>query len=77
MGTYRLCYKKGKKGYARNHAAYILREEKYKGKEDLIYKESGNIPFVDGSNAIKFWEYADVFERADSVAYREMELNIP
>lgn len=77
MGAYRLCYKKGKKGYAKNHAAYILREEKYRGKEDLVYKESGNIPFADGSNAIKFWEYADVFERADSVAYREMELNIP
>lgn len=77
MGTYRLCYKKGKKGYAKNHAAYILREENYKGKEDLVYKECGNIPFTDGSNAIKFWEYADVYERQNSVAYREMELNIP
>lgn len=77
MATYRLCYKKGKKGYAKNHAAYILREENYKGKEDLVYKESGNIPFIDGNNAIKFWEYADVYERENAVAYREMELNIP
>jgi len=28
-------------------------------------------------NAEKFWEYADTYERVNSVAYRELELNIP
>ncbi|MDO4689823.1 MAG: MobA/MobL family protein [Fusobacterium sp.] len=33
--------------------------------------------FFDGTSAVKFWEYADTYERANSVVYREMELNIP
>ncbi|MGF6906813.1 MobA/MobL family protein [Fusobacterium sp. PH5-44] len=78
MAEYRLCYKKGKKGYAQNHAEYIMRENGYKGKEDLVYKESGNMPvFVDESNVIDFWVAADLYERENSNAYREFELNIP
>ena len=79
MAIYRLCYKKGKVGYSKNHAAYIQREDGYQSKEeDLIYTKSGNMNFngeiVDTK---KFWEYADTYERANSVAYREMELTIP
>ena len=78
MAEYRLCYKKGGKGYAKNHAAYIMREEGYKSKEDLIYKENGNMPsFIDGTSAIDFWSAADLYERANSNVYREFELNIP
>lgn len=78
MATYRLCYKKGKIGYARNHAAYILREENYTSKkEDLVFADTGNMNFTDGTSAVKFWEYADTYERANGVAYRELELNIP
>lgn len=78
MAEYRFHYKKGKLGYAREHAAYILREENYiSKKEELIYSESGNMNFFDGTSAVKFWEYADTYERANSVVYREMELNIP
>ena len=78
MAEYRLCYKKGKKGYAQNHAEYIMRENGYKGKEDLVYKESGNMPsFTEGSSAIDFWAAADSYERENSNTYREFELNIP
>ncbi|WP_339120239.1 MobA/MobL family protein [Fusobacterium nucleatum] len=78
MAEYRFCYKKGKLGYAKNHAAYILREENYTSrKEELVYKESGNIEMFDGTSAVKFWEYADTYERANSVVYREIEINIP
>lgn len=78
LAEYRFCYKKGKLGYAKNHAAYILREEKYTSKkEELVYKEAGNMEMFDGTSALKFWEYADTYERVDSVVYREMELNIP
>ena len=78
MAEYRFCYKKGKLGYAKNHAAYILREENYASrKEELVYKESGNMEMFDGTSAIKFWEYADTYERANSVVYREIEVNIP
>ncbi|WXZ69703.1 MobA/MobL family protein [Fusobacterium animalis] len=78
MAEYRFCYKKGKLGHAKNHAAYILREENYTSrKEELVYKESGNMEMFDGTSAVKFWEYADTYERANSVVYREIEVNIP
>ena len=79
MATYRLCYKKGKVGYSKNHAAYIQREDGYQSKEeDLVYTESGNMNF-NGEivSAKKFWEFADTYERTNSVAYRELELTIP
>ena len=79
MAIYRLCYKKGKVGYSKNHAAYIQREDGYQSKEeDLIYTKSGNMNFNgEAVDAKKFWEYADTYERANSVAYRELELTIP
>lgn len=79
MATYRLCYKKGKVGYSKNHAAYIQREDGYQSKEeDLVYTESGNMNFNGETiSAKKFWEYADTYERTNSVAYRELELTIP
>jgi len=79
LATYRLCYKKGKVGYSKNHAAYIQREDGYQSKEeDLVYTESGNMNFNGETiSAKKFWEYADTYERTNSVAYRELELTIP
>lgn len=81
MAEYRFHYKKGKVGYAKEHAEYILREKKYKAKEDLIYKESGNFHLInskfDENLAVKFWETADYSERINSVVYREMEIMIP
>ena len=78
LAEYRFCYKKGKLGYAKSHAAYILREENYTSrKEELVYKETGNMEMFDGTSAVKFWEYADTYERANSVVYREIEVNIP
>ena len=77
MAEFRLCYKRGKVGYAKNHAAYILRENNYKAKEDLVFKQSGNMNFIDGNNALAFWEAADQNEGMNRNAYRELELNIP
>lgn len=81
MAEYRLHYKKGKIGYAKNHALYILREKNYKTKEDLIYKENGNFETIssiyDDNLAVKFWETADYCERVNSVVYRELEIMIP
>ena len=78
MAEYRLHCKVGKVGMAKAHAEYILRENKYNKKQDLVYKESGNTNcFSDGTSAIEFWESADDFERINGVSYREFELNIP
>ena len=78
MAEYRLHCKVGKVGMAKAHAEYILRENKYNKKEDLVYKESGNMECViDGTSAIDFWKSADDFERVNGASYREYELNIP
>ena len=74
---YRFSMKVGKVGYAKNHASYILRENNYSYKEDLIYSQTGNTEFVDGTSPLKFWETADNNERIDGVTYREFELAIP
>ncbi|MGL4862495.1 MAG: MobA/MobL family protein [Cetobacterium sp.] len=78
MAEYRLHCKVGKVGMAKAHAEYILRENKYSKKEDLIHKESGNMDcIIDGTSAIDFWKSADDFERVNGTSYREYELNIP
>ena len=79
MAEYRLHCKIGKVGVAKAHAEYILRENKYsKAKEDLVYKESGNMDcIIDKISEIDFWQGADNFERINGVTYRELELNIP
>lgn len=78
MAHYRLCYKKGKVSYGRGHAGYILREGGYEAKEDLVYKESGNMEWMtNGSSALDFWDAADENERVNGNAYREFELAIP
>ena len=78
MAEYRLHYKTGKVGYSKAHAEYILRENKYSKKEDLVYKESGNMDcIIDGTSAVEFWQGADEYERINAITYREFELNIP
>ena len=78
MAEYRLHYKIGKVGYSKAHAEYILRENKYSKKEDLVYKESGNMDcIIDGTSAVEFWQGADEYERINAITYREFELNIP
>ena len=78
MAEYRLHYKIGKVGYSKAHAEYILRENKYSKKEDLVYKESGNMNcIIDGTSAVEFWQGADEYERINAITYREFELNIP
>lgn len=80
MATYHLSFKKGKCGYAVAHVNYILREGKYSekrsGKEDLVYKESGNLPDW-AKNPQEFWRASDDFERVNGVAYFEFEIALP
>ncbi len=80
MANYRLSMKLGKIGYAKPHAEYVLREGKYaKGhkREDLQYKESGNMPKWALDNPIEFWEAADLFEPVNGRTYREFEVALP
>lgn len=80
MSTYHFSLKKGKCGYAVKHVDYILREGKYSkarsGREDLVYKEVGNLPEW-ARSAQEFWKASDDFERANGVSYFEFEVALP
>jgi hypothetical protein len=80
MATYHCKLNKGKYGYCLQHANYILREGRYSaeqsGREDLIYKESGNLPEWANSPQ-EFWKAAGTYERANGVAYFELEIALP
>ena len=80
MATYHCKLNKGKYGSCLQHANYILREGRYSaeqsGREDLIYKESGNLPEWANSPQ-EFWKAAGTYERVNGVAYYELEIALP
>lgn len=80
MATYHCKLNKGKGGYCLSHAKYILREGKYSkevsGREDLVYKEFGNLPAWANSPQ-EFWKAAGMYERINGVAYFELEIALP
>ena len=80
MASYHLTVKAGARGKAAAHAAYIVREGKYSGRdryEDLEATASGNMPEWAAHNAAYFWQAADEHERANGTAYREIEVALP
>lgn len=80
MATYHCKLNKGKGGNCLSHANYILREGKYSkevsGREDLVYKEFGNLPGWANSPQ-EFWKAAGTYERKNGVAYFELEIALP
>lgn len=80
MSSYHFAAKVGKKGKATDHASYIAREGKYMGREvyeDLVFKESGNMPKWAEHDQGIFWKAADEFERDNGTTYREYEFALP
>lgn len=78
MASFHHRIKSGKKGYARNHAAYIERQGRYKNRgEDLIHATHGNLPTWAGSDPNLFWKMADKHERINGAVYREHEIALP
>lgn len=78
MATFHCSVKVGKSGTGAAHADYIEREGKYasKDKDDLEYRESGNMPeWAEKSG--EFWKAADGHERAKGSVYREFEIALP
>ena len=41
--------------------------EKHKSEQELVYKESGNLPEWATENPNDFWEAADTFERSGEI----------
>lgn len=80
MATYHCKLNKGKGSYCFQHANYILREGRYSkevsGREDLVYKEYGNLPAWANSPQ-EFWKAAAAHERSNGVAYFELEIALP
>lgn len=78
MASFHHRIKSGKKGTAREHAAYIERQGRYESRgEDLIYTSYGNMPAWAANNPNLFWRMADGYERANAAAYREHEIALP
>lgn len=67
----------GKKGAAKEHAAYIERQGRYSDREDLVHADYGNLPDWADDDPLKFWKAADTYERANGAAYREHVIALP
>lgn len=78
MATFHCSAKIGKSGTGGAHADYIERDGKYasKEKDDLEFKESGNLPSW-AETSRDFWHTADANERANGSVYREFEIALP
>ena len=80
MATYHCSVKHGGVGNARPHADYICREGKYSTaemKEQLVYKESGNMPSFVVEDQLDYWDAADEFTRINGRTYEEFEVALP
>ena len=77
MAIYHLSVSTRARGFGASHASYIERSGKYAGKDDLAASQSGNMPAWAVDQPGRFWEAADVYERANGRAYRELEISLP
>ena len=78
MAIFHLHLKTGKQGNGRLHCDYINREGRYgsgKMKEELVYKECGNLPHWAKSPS-EFFDNADLFERSNGNPYCEFEVGL-
>lgn len=78
MAIFHFFLKNGKQGKGKAHCDYIFREGRFgngKMKEELVFKEAGNIPHW-AKSASDFFENADVFERANGNVYTEFEVGL-
>lgn len=79
MASFRFEIRQGKRGRAKKHCDYILREGHYsqsKLKDGLIYKEAGNLPPW-AESASDFFAAADFYERKNGNAYTEFIISLP
>lgn len=80
MATYHCQVKHGGVGKATPHSDYICREGKYaseKLKEQLVYKEHGNMPSFVREGGREYWETADDKTRINGNTYYEFEVALP
>lgn len=70
--------KKGSGGRtAAAHAAYLMRDGKYAGRDDVEEVTALNMPTWAAHDPATFWAASDEFERANGTTYREFTLALP
>lgn len=80
MASYHCTVKVGSRGTGGKHADYVQRSgayQNYKGGEELAHTESINMPGWAAHDPSEFFRQADLHERANGSAYREIEVAIP
>lgn len=77
MASFHTQISSGRRGTAREHSRYIDRAGKHGKREDLAYREHGNLPSWAGNDSRKFWQAADRHERQNGAAYRELVIALP
>lgn len=81
-GCFHLSFRSGSRaGGASASAAYdyVTRTDEYadRGLDDAIFTESGNLPCWAGEDPAKFWNAADLFERANGRLYVSADFALP
>lgn len=77
MASYHVEIKSGKKGAATEHAKYISRYGRRSTRGDLVGTGYGNLPTCAEGQPLKFWGFADKYERINAAVYRELVIAIP
>lgn len=77
MATFHFEVKTGSKGKAASHSLYISRQGKFRTRDDVVLVGSGNLPGWTEGDPIKLWRAADMYERENGTAYREMIVALP
>jgi len=76
-----ISFKVGSRGNGQSALAkydYICREGKYSAKSnELLHKESGNMPEWAKDDSQPYWEAADTYERVNGRLFREVEFALP
>ena len=65
------------KGKGRRRAAYILRLEGFKAREDLRGADHGNLPAWAEEDAVEFFAAADKYERRNGTVAKEITASVP
>ena len=81
MAIYHLHASTGSRAGGQSAAAkfnYICREQKYeKGRDDLVYRQYGNMPKWIENKPVEYWKAADIHERANGRLFKEVEVALP
>ena len=81
MAIYHLHASTGSKAKGQSAGAkcrYICREGKYeRGRDDLVYRQYGNMPGWIENNPVNYWDAADTFERSNGRLFKEVEVALP